>query len=252
LRAALQQRQPGEKNLAGSVMFEALFHLLSKMLFFTSQIKNRSSFPKPLSPEEERKNFEKFKKHGDLEAKEKLIRHNLRLVAHIVRKYNNSAETDDLISVGTIGLIKAINTFEYNKGTQFATFAAKCIENEMLMLLRSNKKLKNNISLSEPMGIDKEGNELTLMNLLFVNEEGVFKQVENNILREKFSELLKKTLTEREFTIICHRYGLCGKSVLTQREIAKALNISRSYISRIEKKALEKIRKAIEKEKFFD
>lgn len=221
------------------------------MLFFTSQIKNRSSFPKPLSPEEERENFEKFKK-GDKQAKENLIRHNLRLVAHIVRKYNNSAETDDLISVGTIGLIKAINTFEYEKGTQFATFAAKCIENEMLMLLRSNKKLKNNISLSEPVGIDKEGNELTLMNLLYINDEGVFKQVENNILREKFTALIKRTLTEREFIIICYRYGLCGKSVLTQREIAKALKISRSYISRIEKKSLEKIKKAIEKENFFD
>jgi len=230
-------------------MLDALFNLFGKMIFFTSQIKNRSSFPKPLSPEDERKNFTLFKM-GDPIAKENLIRHNLRLVAHIVRKYNNSAETDDLISVGTIGLIKAINTFEYEKGTQFSTFAAKCIENEMLMLLRSNKKLKNNISLSEPVGIDKEGNELTLMNLLFVNEEGVFKQVENNILREKFTALIKKALTEREFTIVCYRYGLCGKSVLTQREIAKALKISRSYISRIEKKSLDKIKAAIDKTKF--
>lgn len=232
-------------------MLDALFYLLGKILFFTSQIKNRSSFPKPLSPEEEKANFLKFKK-GDLQAKELLIRHNLRLVAHIVRKYNNSAETDDLISVGTIGLIKAINTFEYEKGTQFATFAAKCIENEMLMLLRSNKKLKNNISLSEAVGTDKEGNELTLMDLLYVNEEGVFKQVENNILRDKFTALIKNTLNEREFIIICYRYGLCGKSVLTQMEIAKALKISRSYISRIEKKALEKIKAAMEKESFFN
>lgn len=232
-------------------MLEALFNFFKSMIFFTSQIKNRSSFPKPLSAEDEKKNFELFKK-GDKQAKENLIRHNLRLVAHIVRKYNNSAETDDLISVGTIGLIKAINTFEYEKGTQFATFAAKCIENEMLMLLRSNKKLKNNISLSEPVGIDKEGNELTLMNLLYINDEGVFKQVENNILREKFTALIKRTLNDREFIIICYRYGLCGKSMLTQREIAKALKISRSYISRIEKKSLEKIKKAIERENFFD
>lgn len=230
-------------------MLEIIFHFLGKMLFFTSQIKNRSSFPKPLSSQDERKNFELFKE-GDKKAKEILIKHNLRLVAHIVRKYNNSAETDDLLSVGTIGLIKAINTFEYDKGTQFATFAAKCIENEMLMLLRSNKKLKNNISLSEPVGIDKEGNELTLMNLLYINEEGVFKQVENNILREKFTALIRKNLNEREFVIICHRYGLCGKSVLTQREIAKGLKISRSYISRIEKKSLEKIKEAINKENF--
>ncbi len=230
-------------------MLEFLFYLLGRMLFFTSQIKNRSSFPKPLNPEDEKKNFELFKK-GDKQAKEELIRHNLRLVAHIVRKYNNSAETDDLISVGTIGLIKAINTFEYDKGTQFATFAAKCIENEMLMLLRSNKKTKNNISLSEPVGIDKEGNELTLMNLLYINDEGVFKQVENNILREKFTELIKKNLNDREFVIICYRYGLCGKNMLTQREIAKALGISRSYISRIEKKSLEKIKAAIYRENF--
>lgn len=232
-------------------MLDALFYLLSKILFFTSQIKNRSSFPKPLSIEEEKSNFAKFKQ-GDMQAKELLIRHNLRLVAHIVRKYNNSAETDDLISVGTIGLIKAINTFEYEKGTQFATFAAKCIENEMLMLLRSNKKLKNNISLSEAVGTDKEGNELTLMDLLYVNEEGVFKQVENNILRDKFTSLIKNNLNEREFIIICYRYGLCGKSVLTQMEIAKALKISRSYISRIEKKSLEKIKTAMDKESFFN
>ena len=231
-------------------MFEALMYLLKKLLFFTSQIKNRSSFPKPLSLEDEKLNFQRFKE-GDLVAKENLIKHNLRLVAHIVRKYNNSAETDDLISVGTIGLIKAINTFDYSKGTQFATFAAKCIENEMLMLLRSNKKLKNNISLSEAVGTDKEGNELTLMDLLYINEESVFKQVENNILREKFTALIRRCLTEREFIIICYRYGLCGKKPLTQREIAKALKISRSYISRIEKKSIDKIRCALLRENFY-
>lgn len=231
-------------------MFEAFMNFLKKFMIFTSQIKNRSSFPKPLLPEEEKMNFEKFKQ-GDMEAREILIKHNLRLVAHIVRKYNNSAETDDLISVGTIGLIKSINTFNYEKGTQFATFAAKCIENEMLMLLRSSKKLKNNISLSEAVGTDKEGNELTLMELLYVNEGDVFKQVENNILREKFTELIKKCLTDREFIIICYRYGLCGKRMLPQREIARALKISRSYISRIEKKALEKIKTSLIKEDFY-
>ena len=234
-------------------MIDWLMHLLGKMLFFTSQIRNRSSFPKPLSRDEERECFDIFKAGGAdaKKAKDELISHNLRLVAHIVRKYNNSAETDDLISVGTIGLIKAINTFDYAKNTQFATFAARCIENEMLMLLRSGKKTKSTVSLESPIGTDKEGNELTLMDLLSVNEEGVFKTVENNILREKLTALVKGCLTDREFVIMCYRYGLCGKRTLTQRELAKHMSISRSYISRIEKKALGKIKTVLEEERFY-
>ena len=231
------------------MFLQGLIQLLGKLFFFSSSISNRSSFPPPLSSEEESECFARMWQ-GDAAAKDKLIQHNLRLVAHIVKKYSHSAESDDLISVGTIGLIKAINTYRSDKGTAFATFAARCIENEILMLLRAGKKYKNTLSLSESVGNDKDGNELTLMDLLFVGEEGVFQQVENNLLREKLLKLLKENLTEREDIIICHRYGLGGKQPLTQREIAKMLKISRSYISRIEKKALQKIREHMDREKF--
>lgn len=175
----------------------------------------------------------------------------MRLVAHIVKKYNGAAETDDLISVGSIGLIKAINTYEPGRGTQLATYTARCIENEMLMLIRSNKKHKNNVSLSDPVGVDKDGNELTLMDLLFEKEEGVFKTVESKLLKEKFMKVLEQVLTEREYTILCLRYGLKGGAPLPQREVAKFLKISRSYISRIEKRAVEKVREELKRCDFF-
>lgn len=223
------------------------FELLSKIFTFSAAISsNKGSFEKPLSLEEEKKYFVLFQS-GDMEAKDILIKHNLRLVAHICKKFvASNMENDDLISVGTIGLIKAINTYSLEKGNSFATFAARCIENEILMSLRCNKKHRSNISLSEAVGCDKEGNELILMDLLYTSEEGVFKQVENNILKEKLIKILKQNLTKREFIIICYRYGINGARSLTQREIAKNLNISRSYISRIEKKALEKIRLQID------
>ena len=175
----------------------------------------------------------------------------MRRVAHIVKKYNGAAETDDLISVGSIGLIKAINTYEPGRGTQLATYTARCIENEMLMLIRSNKKHKNNVSLSDPVGVDKDGNELTLMDLLFEKEEGVFKTVESKLLKEKFMKVLEQVLTEREYTILCLRYGLKGGAPLPQREVAKFLKISRSYISRIEKRAVEKVREELKRCDFF-
>ena len=214
-------------------------------------VSGRSSFPKPLSLEEERFYFQKFREEGDLEAKDILIRHNLRLVVHIAKKYNGMYENDDLISVGSIGLIKAINTYSPDKGTVLATFAAKCIENEILMVLRNKKKTRNNVSLEGSVGFDKEGNELTLMDLLFTPEEGIFAQVENRLLAEKLLAMLKENLTEREYTILCYRYGLDGKTPLPQREIAKMLGISRSYISRIETKALAKIREKMNPEDFF-
>lgn len=232
------------------MFFDWLFFIISKLVFFTSAIGNKNTFPSPLSSEDEAK-YLKLAKQGDEEAKEILIKHNLRLVAHIVKKYNNAAETDDLISVGSIGLIKAINTYEMDKGTQLATYTARCIENEILMLLRSNKKYKNNISLSEPVGVDKDGNELTLMDLLFDKEDGVFQQVEMNILNEKFMKIMEQVLSDREYKIVCLRYGLKNKKPLAQREVAALLKISRSYISRIEKKAIEKIREALKKNDFF-
>ena len=232
------------------MFLETLWFLLGKLMFFTSAITGKSSFPHPLSPEDEAK-YLKLAQQGDDDAKEKLIKHNLRLVAHIVKKYSGAAETDDLISVGSIGLIKAINTYETGKGTQLATYTARCIENEILMLLRSNKKFKNNVSLSEAVGVDKDGNELTLMDLLAEKEDGVFHQVESNLLSEKFLEALEAALTEREYKIICLRYGLKGCRPLAQREVAALMKISRSYISRIEKHAIEKVRVELKKRDFY-
>ena len=223
------------------MIFENFVLFMNKILLFSSCISNAQGFLKPLSREEEREYFEKFKK-GDKSAKDKLINHNLRLVAHIVKKYSGSAEADDLISVGSIGLIKAINSFEYNKGTQLSTYAARCIENEILMLLRLNKKHKNVYSLEESLGQDKDGNDIELKDVIPSTEEDVFSTVENNIITEKIVKVINENLTEREAKIIVMRYGINGTPALTQREVAEKLGISRSYISRIETKALEIIK----------
>lgn len=228
------------------MFFEFLYALIGKLLFFTSAVGGKGSFPKPLPPEEEARCL-KLAREGDQAAKDMLVRHNMRLVAHIVKKYNGAAETDDLISVGSIGLIKAINTYQEGRGTQLATYTARCIENEILMLLRSNKKHKNTVYLSDPVGVDKEGNELTLMDLLFEKEDGVFKTVESKLVKEKFMRLLKETLNDREYTVLCLRYGLKGGASMPQREVAVFLRISRSYISRIEKRAIEKVRARMDK-----
>ena len=231
------------------MLIDFLCAMIGKLLFFTGAIGGKSSFPKPLSPEEEAK-YLKQAREGNKEAKDILVRHNMRLVAHIVKKYNGAAETDDLISVGSIGLIKAIDTYIEAKGTQMATYTARCIENEILMLIRSNKKHKGTLYLSDPVGVDKEGNELTLMDLLFEKEEGVFKTVENKMVKEKFMRLLKGCLTEREYTVLCLRYGLKGGAPMPQREVAVFLKISRSYISRIEKRAIERVRACMNREDY--
>ena len=231
------------------MFFQFLSFLVGKLIFFAGSVVNGSSFPKPLPPEEELECIKKMKE-GDLDAKEKLIKHNMRLIAHVVKKYSGAAETDDLISVGSIGLIKAINTYEIDKGTQLATYTARCIENEILMLLRANKKHKNNVSLSDPIGTDKDGNELTLIDLLCEKEDSVFSEVDKSIEREKFMTFLKNNLTQREYTVICLRYGLKCKRNYAQREVAKFLKISRSYISRIENKAIEKLKQAVKKGQF--
>ena len=223
------------------MFFDFLCAVFGKILFFTSAVGGKGSFPKPLPPEEEARCL-RLAREGDKEAKDKLIRHNMRLVAHIVKKYSGAAETDDLISVGSIGLIKAINTYREGRGTQLATYTARCIENEILMLIRSNKKHRNTVYLSDPVGVDKEGNELTLMDLLFEKEDGVFKTVESNMVKERFMRVLEEALTEREYTVLCLRYGLKGGAPMPQREVAAFLKISRSYISRIEKRAVEKVR----------
>ncbi len=232
------------------MVFDLLNLLFGRIFFFTGMVQDKGTFPKPLSSEDEKK-YLALARAGDKEAKDILIRHNMRLVAHIVKKYAGAAETDDLISVGSIGLIKAINTYKDGKGTQLATYTARCIENEILMLLRSGKKHKNNVSLSDPVGVDKDGNELTLIDLLAEKEDSVFAQVEKSIQREKFVAFLKRFLDEREFAILSLRYGLEDGAAMPQREVAKKLNISRSYISRIEKRAIEKARENLNKDDFF-
>ena len=231
------------------MFLDAIFSLLGRIFFFTGSIYS-GSFPKPLSIEEEKECLKKAKQ-GDKKAKDKLVSHNLRLVAHIAKKYNGSAENDDLLSVGSIGLIKAINTYEEGKGTSLATYTARCIENEILMLLRSMKKHKNNLSLSDVVGLDKDGNELSLIDLLSDKDQSVFEKVESKLEGQKLVKRIKEILTDREFKIICLRYGLKGGKCYAQREVASFLKISRSYISRIEKHAIEKLRQKIKLGEFF-
>lgn len=232
-------------------MFEWFWELLGRFIFFTGAIVGKNSYPKPLSKEEEEKYLAQAEK-GDKDAKDILIRHNMRLVAHIAKKYSGVADTDDLISVGSMGLIKAISTYRSGRGTTLSTYTARCIENEILMLIRSNKKHRNTLSLSDPVGIDKDGNELTFLDLLFEKEDCVYENVERTFQRERLLRELKSILTEREFQVICYRFALKGGVAMPQREVAQLLKISRSYISRIEKKAIEKLQKRLHREDFYD
>ena len=230
-------------------MLQFFYALLARLFFFTGALSEGNSYPKPLSKEDEEK-YLKLAKAGDAEARDILVRHNMRLVAHIAKKYAGAAETEDMLSVGSIGLIKAINTYELGHGTRLATYTARCIENEILMLIRAGKKYKGTVSLSDPVGTDKDGNELTLMDLLFEKEEKVFAGVEKKLMQEKFLAAIRAILTPRECEIICMRYALDGNIPLAQREVAAKLRISRSYVSRIEKKALEKLRCGLKREDF--
>lgn len=228
---------------------ESLFLLLKNLVIFSSYVTEKSSFPKPLSKEKENEYILRAEQ-GDKEAKEILIKHNLRLVAHIAKKYANYGDNDELISVGSIGLIKAVDSFNHSKGTQLATYASRCIENEILMTMRMTKKHRSNVSLNEPVGVDKDGNELTIMDML-AESGSVIEDVESNILMERLLELTKKCLTEREYEIVRLRYGLGGSPALTQREVATKFGISRSYVSRIEKHALQKIKANIDAEELY-
>lgn len=225
---------------------ESLLALLKNLVIFSSYVSEKSSFPKPLSKEKEKEYLDKCAL-GDEEAKEILVKHNLRLVAHIAKKYSNYGDNDELISIGSIGLIKAIESFNHEKGTALATYASRCIENEILMTMRTSKKHRSNVSLNEPIGVDKDGNELVIMDML-CDDHSVIEDVENNIMMEKLLNITRSVLTNREFEIVRYRYGLGGYPALTQREVAKKFDISRSYVSRIEKKALEKIKQSINKE----
>lgn len=224
----------------GHPMFSALLELLSGVFYMVLHVATGGSFPKPLSAEKERACFAAFHEKGDRDARSTLIEHNLRLVAHIIKKYYAGAkEQEDLISIGTIGLIKAVDTFDYTKSHRLATYASRCIENEILMYFRAGKKHAQDVSLSEPIDTDKEGHPLTLLDVL-ADESDLAANVDLRVNSQKLSHYIRESLTAREVEIIRLRYGLCGDP-LTQREVAKKLGISRSYVSRIEKKALEKL-----------
>lgn len=200
------------------------------------------AFLTPLPPEKEKDCLKRLKQ-GDAGAKEELILHNMRLVAHVVKKYQvREEDTEDLISIGTIGLLKAVTTFDFNYSNRFATYAIRCIENELLMHFRRTKRLKSEVSLFEPIGTDKEGKQIHLMEVLLVDEVDVAGQMEKNRDLEMVRKYFDEILSEREAYIIRRRYGIDGYTEQTQREIAAELEISRSYVSRIEKRALDKLK----------
>ena len=227
------------------MFLEAILWLAENAWTLLLHLSGRSSFPKPLPPAEEKALLDKMLT-GDASAGEKLIEHNLRLVAHIAKKYYGSgADPDDLVSVGSIGLIKAVHTFRPEAG-KLTAYASRCIENEILMYLRANRKNRLNVLLGEPIGTDKEGNEILLLDLLCTEKDALEEEVEISIESRRALAILSDVLEEREQQVIEMRYGLTGDGPLPQHEVARALGISRSYVSRIEKKALEKLRAALE------
>lgn len=218
-----------------------LLELLSRMILWILHADTPYLFPKPLSTAEELECFVRMAQ-GDVKAKHRLIEHNLRLVVHIVKKYRNSTEEqEELVSIGTFGLMKAVETFDYQKGAKFSTYASRCVENEILMHFRAQKKHLSDLSMNEPAMTDKDGNTLTLMDTL---EDGtnLEEQVDLSIHTSLLYRFLRECLEPRELEIITHRYGLYGHVPLTQREVAQKLGISRSYVSRLEKKALRKLK----------
>ncbi|MBB5173993.1 RNA polymerase sporulation sigma factor SigK [Texcoconibacillus texcoconensis] len=223
-----------------SSIIAALSSIIKEVFVFVSFVKN-NAFPQPLSDEEEKKYLRLMKEEGDPEARNRLIEHNLRLVAHIVKKFENTREeNEDLISIGTIGLIKAIESFSPGKGTKLATYAARCIENEILMHLRSLKKVSKDVSLQDPIGTDKEGNEISLMDVLQSDTEDVVEMIQLKMEKRQIYEYIH-VLDERERDVVIRRFGLNNEEEQTQRQIARNLGISRSYVSRIEKRALMKL-----------
>ncbi|MFZ5651211.1 MAG: RNA polymerase sporulation sigma factor SigK [Bacillota bacterium] len=225
--------------MIGSLWVIMILSVTNGILLLTSYISN-NTFPHPLSESEEAEYISRLNQ-GDEKARHVLAEHNLRLVAHIVKKFDGSGEDiDDLISIGTIGLIKAIDTYCPNRGTRLATYAARCIENEILMHLRFVKKMRSEVSLYDPIGVDKEGNEINLLDILGTHSDVVSELVENKFEQSRLLGKIKN-LTHRERKVLELRFGLVDGTRKTQREIAKTLNISRSYVSRIEKKALIKV-----------
>lgn len=226
-------------------MFELLSFLSEYIFLLILHICHSDTFPKPLTKSEEEE-YIKLSLAGDKTAKNKLVEHNLRLVAHIIKKYYHCvSDQDDLVSIGTIGLIKAVNTYNPDKKIKLSSYASRCIENEILMHFRNCKKSAQDISLNEAIDSDKDGNPLTLMDIM-ATEDCIIDDIDTKINLEKLYTYMKEVLDEREIEILTLRFGLKNHSPLTQREIAKLLNISRSYVSRIEKKALESLRKKYE------
>ena len=226
-------------------MLEILGFFGQYVCFFILHVCGGGAFPKPLSEKKEREYLEKMAQ-GDADAKNKLIEHNLRLVAHIIKKYYGvSSEQDDLVSIGTIGLIKAINTFKPDKNIRLSSYASRCIENEILMHFRSVKKSAQDISINETIDTDKDGNQLTLLDIMAVDDD-IIDNLDKKLNIKKLGQYINEELEEREKKIIILRYGLDGRKPVTQKQIAKQMNISRSYVSRIETKALKKLRKRFE------
>lgn len=214
-------------------------------MFFILHVCGSGSFPKPLSEKQEREYLKQFA-NGNLDARNKLVEHNLRLVAHIIKKYYGvQSEQDDLVSIGTIGLIKAINTFNPNKNIRLSSYASRCIENEILMHFRNSKKSSQDISLNETIDTDKDGNPLTLLDIMSV-DDNILDNLDLKLNSKKLGQFIGEELDERERKIIVMRYGLNGNEPMTQKDVAKLLDISRSYVSRIETKALKKLRKRFE------
>ena len=229
-----------------ALSMEGFLSFLSSAVFVFGYIVNSNLFPEPLSMEEEKMYLKKYE-NGDEEARNILIERNLRLVAHVAKKYaSTNISQDDLISIGTIGLIKGINSFKTSKGVKLATYVAKCIDNEILMYLRSYKKISAEVYLNEPIGKDKDDNEVTLLEVLENDERSIEDEIDLKIKIKKLYEKMKKVLKERERIILEMRYGLNGEKPVTQNKIAKMLGISRSYVSRIETKAIGKLSKEIE------
>lgn len=229
-----------------NLLLNSFFTIIANTFFLMSYVTNINSFKSPLKPSEERMYLERYK-NGDREAKNILIERNLRLVAHVVKKFSAAPDdTDDLISIGTIGLIKAITTFDPDKGTKLATYAGRCIENEIRMHLRSGKKMRSEILLQDPIGKDKDGNEITLIDKLSNDDESIFDEVNLKMQVKNLYQCMKEILPERERRVIELRYGLANGYELTQKQIAKMLGISRSYVSRIEKKAIKKLKSNFE------
>ncbi|MBQ1586947.1 MAG: RNA polymerase sporulation sigma factor SigK [Ruminococcus sp.] len=210
--------------------------------FFILHVCGGGSFPKPLSEKQEREYLRKMHE-GDIGARNKLVEHNLRLVAHIIKKYYGvQTEQDDLVSIGTIGLIKAIDTFKPDKNIRLSSYASRCIENEILMHFRSAKKTAQDVSLNETIDTDKDGNPLTLMDIMAV-DDNILDELDRKLNGRKLGQFIREELTDRERQIIVMRYGLGGREPMTQKKVAKIMNISRSYVSRIETKALKKLKK---------